>query len=153
MPDRPKATARIRRGRAVGAALGTVALAVLGCALRNPFRADGELREEGRASYQRACASCHGDDARGWGPVAPALVSAPPDLTTLAVRFGGTFPRGHVIDVIVGRRNVAAHGTGEMPVWGERFGATGPGGVAAAHARRRLETLADYLESLQGGPR
>jgi hypothetical protein len=35
-----------------------------------------------------------------------------------------------------------------MPVWSQRFG-SGAGHVAAFHARRRLESLADYLASIQ----
>jgi hypothetical protein len=72
----------------------------------------------------------------------------PPDLTTLAARHGGTFPRDYVIDVATGRQQFAAHGTREMPVWSDRFG-PGPGDVASLYARRRLELLADHLGDLQ----
>jgi mono/diheme cytochrome c family protein len=106
---------------------------------------------EGRAAYERACASCHGVDARGRGPVAPALRVAPADLTALAARHGGTFPRDELVAVVTGEREVTAHGPREMPIWSVRFGA-GIGGVPAAYAERRLELLADYVESLQRTP-
>jgi mono/diheme cytochrome c family protein len=153
----PHAEPRVRvtpdfRVRAIGSALAGILLGMAACALRNPFRTNGDFVQEGRAAYQRACASCHGLDARGGGPVASSLVVAPPDLTILAAEHGGEFPRAQLIDVIVGRRELAAHGTREMPVWAERFGASGPGAVASGYARRRLEMLADYLESLQRRP-
>jgi hypothetical protein len=71
-----------------------------------------------------------------------------PDLTTLAARHAGEFPRKYVIDVIVGRQELPTHGTREMPVWNERFG-SGPGHVASFYARRREELLADHLHTLQ----
>ena len=107
-----------------------------------------DRREEGAHIYLRACASCHGTDGRGAGPVAPHLREPVPDLTSLAARHGGQFPRDYVIDVIVGRQELPTHGTREMPVWNERFG-TGPGHVASFYARRREELLADYLGTLQ----
>ena len=72
------------------------------------------------------------------------------DLTHLAERHGGTFPREYVIAVVAGAPPIAAHGTREMPVWSERFGP--PSGATAAatlYARRRLEMLASYIASLQ----
>ncbi len=112
----------------------------------------GDAVAAGRAAYRASCASCHGEDARGDGPVAPALRVAPPDLTWLAERNGGTFPRAYVIDVLTGAAAITAHGSREMPVWSDRFGpANGSGATVAAslYARRRLEALATYLETLQ----
>ena len=107
--------------------------------------------QEGRAAYERACASCHGLDARGGGPVAPALRIAPSDLTLLAAREGGTFPRDAVVAVVTGARDVTAHGPREMPVWSVRFG-PGVGGVPAAYAQRRLDLLVDYVAAFQRTP-
>ena len=98
--------------------------------------------------YLRACASCHGADARGGGPVAPTLSVPPTDLTTLASRHEGEFPRRYVIDVIAGREPVRAHGTREMPVWSDHFGSD-LGTIAAIHASRRAALLADHLQALQ----
>jgi mono/diheme cytochrome c family protein len=107
--------------------------------------------KEGREEYILACASCHGDDGRGGGPVVPALRTPPPDLTLLTRQHTGTFPREYVIAVLAGERVVAAHGSREMPVWSQRFrpSATGATAVASIYARRRLELLTSYLESLQ----
>lgn len=44
---------------------------------------------QGPAFY---CASCHGVDAKGEGPVAKSLNVKPSDLTRIAARSGGKFP-------------------------------------------------------------
>ena len=74
----------------------------------------------GKGLYMMYCASCHGADGRGDGPAASAFKREPTDLTTLT-RICGAFPLREVMSVIDGRRFVAAHGSREMPVWGERF--------------------------------
>jgi mono/diheme cytochrome c family protein len=125
-----------------------IPLAILAsCALATQVR----RTEDGRAAYERACASCHGVDARGGGPVAPALRVAPSDLTLLAARGGGTFPRDDVVAVVTGARDVTAHGPREMPIWSVHFG-PGIGGVPAAYAQRRLDLLVDYVATLQRTP-
>ncbi|NDD63710.1 MAG: hypothetical protein EBZ36_07005, partial [Acidobacteria bacterium] len=40
--------------------------------------------ERGRKLYVQYCASCHGMDAKGNGPVAAELKTAPTNLTTIA---------------------------------------------------------------------
>jgi mono/diheme cytochrome c family protein len=109
-----------------------------------------DLSVTGAELYRRHCAACHGLDARGGGPVAPSLKVAPPDLTTLARRAGGEFRESHVMAVIDGRYEVAAHGPREMPVWGVVFTeqmAGRPTGVYEAIVQSRA--LADYLRSIQ----
>lgn len=76
----------------------------------------------GKVEYQSSCASCHGVDAKGDGPVGQALKKRPADLTSLAKRNNGVFPFDVVYRKIDGRDDsVASHGTREMPVWGYRF--------------------------------
>ena len=106
---------------------------------------------EGKRAYLRACASCHGTDARGDGPVAPTLKVRPTDLTRLASAHGGKFPRTHVEDVVTGASPITAHGTSDMPVWRITFGPTSSGAAATAALRRRrwLNGLVDYLETIQ----
>jgi mono/diheme cytochrome c family protein len=110
-----------------------------------------ELSISGREEFLRACASCHGTDARGGGTVAAALRTPPPDLTLLAARGGGAFPRARVVDVITGALPVTAHGSREMPVWSERFAPADYAATAAAsiYARRWVEALVAYLGSIQ----
>src|SRR5262245_52839059 len=110
-----------------------------------------QLVKEGKRMYERACASCHGIDARGDGPVASTLKVRPPDLTQLARRNGGTFPRDRVIAAITGTTTIPAHGTADMPVWRLRFGpsSSGAAAVAALRTRRWLDGMLDYLASIQ----
>ena len=54
----------------------------------------------GRDSFEFYCASCHGTTGKGDGPIASALKVSPSDLTSLARRNRGAFPkdldcRGH----------------------------------------------------------
>ena len=68
---------------------------------------------DGAELFRANCASCHGTDARGDGPMAKMLVGAVPDLTVR--QFDNKL---QVIQVIDGRGMRAAHGTADMPVWG-----------------------------------
>jgi mono/diheme cytochrome c family protein len=100
----------------------------------------------GRESFDRYCAPCHGPGGRGDGPVAPALRTRPADLTRLAQRNDGTFPRDRVRGFVTGAdRSLAAHGTTEMPIWGPLFRAF----ESDARVRERIENLLTHLESLQ----
>jgi mono/diheme cytochrome c family protein len=104
---------------------------------------------QGRDVYVHRCASCHGVDGRGDGPVAPSLRTAPPDLTRLAAA-AGTFPRDRIVAVVSGEVAMPAHGTREMPVWSRRFGASsGATAAAAIWSSRNLDALTSYLETIQ----
>jgi mono/diheme cytochrome c family protein len=99
---------------------------------------------DGPGMFSAYCAPCHGKGAKGDGPAAPALKRAPADLTTLAVRNGGTFPATRVKRFIQGLDTVTAHGTREMPMWGTLFRQLSPD-----TAELRAENLTDYVKSLQ----
>jgi mono/diheme cytochrome c family protein len=75
----------------------------------------------GKQTFLKYCASCHGEGAKGNGPAATALMPPPSDLTTLARRHDGEFPSGYVGALLKFGRNVVAHGSDDMPVWGFRF--------------------------------
>jgi mono/diheme cytochrome c family protein len=76
---------------------------------------------DGAKIFRNYCASCHGVTGNGDGPVAPALKTKVPLLTTLARRNHGKFPTARVRHTITGDENHAAHGSREMPVWGLVF--------------------------------
>jgi len=80
----------------------------------------GEDADEGARLYSQYCATCHGVDATGAGPMAPALVLQPPDLTQLSTRNDGVFPTARVAMRIDGRDPLVAHGS-PMPVYGDFF--------------------------------
>lgn len=101
----------------------------------------------GRDLFLTHCATCHGEDARGDGPAAASLRVAPGDLTQFARRNGGLFPSAKIYRVIEGR-DVGAHGSVEMPVWGRVFRVT-PSESTDAEVRARIEAIVRYLESIQ----
>ena len=103
--------------------------------------------ENGAELFVNYCASCHGVDGKGRGPTAVALKIRPADLTTIAKRNGGTFPKARIRSVIWGPDNlfIPAHGSSQMPVWGPTFRALDPMG----DNERRLSQLIAYLEFLQ----
>jgi mono/diheme cytochrome c family protein len=105
----------------------------------------------GQALYQTYCASCHGSDARGSGPVAPALLTKPPDLTRLTRKHGIPLDRKRIAEFIDGRLDVLAHGPRDMPVWGERFKEELDPGLPATEdtTRRIIDRIVDYLMSIQ----
>ncbi len=74
--------------------------------------------ERGRESYLSFCATCHGEEGAGSGPLSRWLTVEPPDLTSIASRRGGEFPTDAIHGMIDGTRAVRAHGTSEMPAWG-----------------------------------
>ncbi len=104
----------------------------------------------GAALYQRHCASCHGAEGRGDGPVAASLRQPPADLTRLAEAAGGRFDETAVMMAIDGRRAVAQHGPREMPVWGAIFQAEHVGEPLGVYGPARdARALADHLRTLQ----
>lgn len=103
--------------------------------------------DPGAHLFRTYCASCHGVNGRGAGPVAEQMRKAPPDLTKYSARNGGVFPGERVRQVIDGR-GVTAHGDREMPVWGDAFQST-RGGVTPEAARARIEAIVRYLEGIQ----
>ena len=134
-----------------------VVLVLLGCvASPEPVPTDPNpmLVEVGRTEFAQYCASCHGTDARGTGPVATALLTPPADLTRIAARRGGAFPADEIAAWIDGRLAPPAHGTREMPVWGVRL-AEGlpPGELSQDLVRGRILTLVEYLRSIQAPAR
>lgn len=101
----------------------------------------------GRDNFERYCASCHGAKGRGDGPVASALKAQPADLTGLAARNGGSYPRERVAAFVSGTgRPVQAHGPSDMPVWGPVFRALDR---SDARASQRLDNVVAYIETLQ----
>jgi hypothetical protein len=104
----------------------------------------------GAELYRVFCASCHGQKARGDGPMAETLKSAVPDLTRIAARNGGTFPAERVREVIDGQNLPRAHGAREMPVWGWDFYAINRADPARRErANEMIGRLVDYLASIQ----
>lgn len=102
---------------------------------------------DGKAMFHEYCAVCHGPEGKGDGPAANALKKRPADLTQLSRKNNGTFPELHVMNFITGNEVVAAHGTRDMPTWGELFRSLDPNTHDVAGLR--VKNLMDYVKSLQ----
>lgn len=108
----------------------------------------------GAVTYRVYCSICHGRAARGDGRLAEALRQRPADLTLLARRNGGVFDAEKVRESIDGRKDVAAHGDSDMPMWGFSFQQGGDldsenGKMSEEQVRARLDDLVAYLATLQ----
>jgi mono/diheme cytochrome c family protein len=102
-------------------------------------------------TYMRYCASCHGKDGTGNGPVARHMKPPPINLTLLSKNNGGQFPYDHVLSVIELRADVPAHGFQDQPVWGDGLSILdqiGPMG-AGSENRGKIEALTQYIKSIQ----
>lgn len=75
----------------------------------------------GQGIYNRYCMVCHGMRAQGDGPMAPAMMIKPKDLTQLSSENGGVFPLELTVKRIDGRAGLISHGS-PMPVYGHFFG-------------------------------
>lgn len=111
--------------------------------------AEATLVAGGRASFQAYCASCHGREGRGNGPVASQLTVQPADLTMIAARRDGRFPRDYVLQTIDGRIELMAHGSRAMPVWGKIWRSDPTDPKAEMEAERVASELIHFLESIQ----
>ena len=109
----------------------------------------------GKMEFQKNCASCHGMGGKGDGPLVEFLKQSPSDLTLLSKNHGGVFPQDKVYEWIRDPMRVRAHGTKEMPIWGDRYSMEiiekygpdyyGPG----SSVQQRILELVFYLGTIQ----
>ena len=126
--------------------------ATLGLGIAGMLPATVQAQDLGEQAYMTFCATCHGADAVGAGPLTDLLTVKVADLTQLSANNHGEFPMLRVIHIIDGRTGLRGHG-GPMPVYGELFKDEaadfyGPYGAEAV-IRGRMLALALYLESIQ----
>ena len=109
--------------------------------------ADDAVVTAGKARFDQYCAVCHGSGGKGDGPFANLMTTKPADLTMLAKNNNGEFPFGKVYESIDGRSMLTAHGTTDMPMWGQELKDKGTGGET--ELRGRLVETVVYLQSIQ----
>jgi len=136
-----------------------IAIALFGSALIvAPALGYAQTTDIGKQEFHNSCASCHGEDGKGTGPVAGSLKQNVPDLTVLTKSNAGVFPFAHIYDVIDGRGVVPSHGTRDMPIWGETYSMGPEAGIALGYGgpkylesfvRGRIIALIGYIYSLQ----
>jgi len=101
----------------------------------------------GQETFLKYCASCHGKTAKGDGPAAFVLRTAPPDLTALSKRHDDKFPAGYVGVVLTFGKSLASHGSEDMPIWGSRFRTLDP--VHDPTGQQHIDDVVAYIRSLQ----
>jgi hypothetical protein len=99
--------------------------------------------DAGKAEYLSSCATCHGNDGKGNGPLSSKLSAKPADLTTFTKNNNGIFPLSAVYEAIDGRKAIESHSTREMPIWGCRHT---PSPISPAKTKRKVYKL-DHYES------
>lgn len=105
------------------------------------------MTRNGPALYRLYCASCHGTEGKGDGPIASSLKTPMPDLTRISARNNGKFPLERVVRIIKGDDvGATAHGTRDMPVWGPVFSVVENDQDAGPV---RVDNLARYLRQIQ----
>jgi mono/diheme cytochrome c family protein len=106
----------------------------------------------GKELFLQHCSVCHGVDAKGNGSMydpesaEPSRRVPPADLTTLSKRNAGKFPADRVRDAIYSKGSIPAHGTPDMPAWGNVFY------LLKSNPKRmeeRVRDLTAYIESIQ----
>lgn len=129
--------------------IAVVAVTALSAAAQAPVPREQPLiikSTTGSELFRFYCATCHGADAKGRVSANESRPSAP-DLTRIAERNNGVFPRERVTAIIEhGPSPMAAHGGTNMPVWGAIFRSLEPND---ALVEARIENLVEYLESIQ----
>lgn len=119
-----------------------------------------QARDFGQREFSANCASCHGADAKGRGPVAGFLTRNPPDLTQISRSNGGVFPMERLYRVIDGTELPEGslpgpHGSREMPIWGRDYRVRDAEYYvdvpynADGLVRGRILALLEYLHRLQ----
>ncbi len=133
-----------------------VALAAAGIVATAPANAAQDPIAAGKAEYNQLCANCHGRTGTGDGPIAAILTVKPADLTKISARNDGTFPSQQVYELIDGRVVPPAHGTSQMPIWGNYYDEKSQllrsifgDGFAEEYVRGRILSLVYYLQSIQ----
>jgi len=96
--------------------------------------------------YRQFCAVCHGPDGKGTGPAASALKVRATDLTQMNRQNNGKFPALHVKNILTGVDGVAAHGSIDMPTWGDTFKSIS---ANETFGEMRIEALVEYLQKIQ----
>jgi len=106
----------------------------------------------GKELFLQHCSVCHGVDAKGKGSMydpesaEPERRVPPADLTVLSERNTGKFPADRVRDAIYFKGSTPAHGTPEMPAWGNVFYLLKS---RPKVLEERVRDLTAYIESIQ----
>ena len=136
---------------AIGASIALIASAQSPAKTRNQANVT-----VGKELYRQNCSTCHGMDGKGPGPGSSSIYDPeslepekrvkPADLTALSDQNSGTFPADRVRNAIYFKGAIPAHGTPEMPAWGDKFYLLKSDEKALGE---RVRDLTAYIESIQ----
>lgn len=112
--------------------------------------------DPGKQEFSENCASCHGLDGKGNGPMGELLRKSPPDLTLLAKQNKGVLPINRLYAVVDGT-GVPSHGSRDMPVWGREYQIESSQQMREARGRydsaelvrARILVLLEYISRIQ----
>ena len=152
MPQSSSRRVGLRAGRLLPGLTATLIVSALGsgCTDRDSA-AEGTAptataKPTARELFVDSCASCHGVDGSGNGPLAAELRVQPANLRLLKQANNGSFPMQDVQRSIDGRAMPRAHGLPKMPVWGRLWIREG---LSEAEVKARAISITSYLASIQ----
>jgi mono/diheme cytochrome c family protein len=130
---------------------------VLSTVLLAAFAGTSTADDLGKREYDNNCAVCHGVTGKGDGPYAGIIDTRVPDITMLQKNGNGVFPYDRVYQVIDGRIDTKAHGSRDMPIWGNEYNSSAVEYFsdylkpynAEGFVRGRILALVSYIYSLQ----
>lgn len=133
-----------------GTVIGLLAIAA-SCAGGAAAAADDPQVTVGKNLYMKYCATCHGPSGNGVDGMASRLfTNQPANLTLLSKENGGKFPMNELMNIVKGDQPIAAHGSREMPVWGEILGRPLSDGMYGQdEADLKIINIGKYLETIQ----
>jgi mono/diheme cytochrome c family protein len=129
--------------------LGLLIVFCAALAVAQTAMAAGDDVADGHRYFVRYCASCHGTDALGDGPVAKSLATPPANLRKLGDKYGMPLPAHKIAEFIDGRDTPRAHGNHEMPVWGEKLYEMGQGEHGESGIGEVIGKIIAYLNTIQ----
>jgi cytochrome c553 len=106
--------------------------------------------KRGQVIYSKECAQCHGPAGAGAGPASLGLGVVPPNLSELALRNDGTFPREFVRRFVMGtlEKEDPDAAMPEFAMVGLRH-VYPDGGADGEVLEADFADLLDYLETIQ----
>ncbi len=96
----------------------------LGLATASVAEPGGKVAPSGGELFAEHCATCHGSEGIGNGPMASVLTVRPADLTMITARSKGSFPAARVVEVIRYGGNVPGPRVTQQCLSGDAYLAT-----------------------------
>lgn len=133
------------------------ALLFSGLLMLTPTLASAQGAVYGQIEFMNSCAHCHGAGGKGDGVIAGYLNISIPDLTEIQRNNGGVFPFASLYGIIDGTDTSGAHGTSDMPAWGQRYTTDAPRLLGEFYSpsdqelfiRGRILALIEYISTIQ----